>query len=672
MLNRVLSDTLITGSFSVDTNNIFIITKDGQVGIGTSSTDAMLSIQGTGVGSGTTILHLLNADSNSILKVNDAGQIGINIDPTSATITLPQISTILFKDVGNSNPSFISTDVPQGLFIENTNGGTLGINSNSSVADLSGIYGSDLRIIGDPLRNDGLGIYIKAHSSIINDWRIGIQYLNNGSGEPNVILVPDAGSVAIGLTSGISARLHILGIDNTSSNYSLKVQDSNLDNLFTVRNDGVVSSLNGYWISNNLVLSIYGSENIFVGQSGNQTMTGDDNTAMGYVAFINNTSGTDNTVIGRAALQSNTTGNFNTAIGERTMLGINGNYNTAIGIWSLSGVGALNATGDYNIAIGAYAMQNNLTGGSNIVIGALALTDFQAGSNNTIIGYNTLGSITNFDNSTVIGSNMNLSNSLNGIIAIGDGVGNIRIYSDNNGNIGINNLTPLEGLDILGNIVLGNQTIDATRYIGIGSGTSGSFGSNSGFSGIELGSPQGSGSGFIAFHTHHYTSDSGEKMRIDEDGNVGIGLTTPKGKVHIYGSDSTTNINQRLEPISGITEDTYGSNVSTTNATPTTLQTISVPNNSVIMIKTYINYIKTSGSGTASINQGSSIELTASVNNIGGIVSLDIVQDDYTGYTNAIIGVNTGMSVSGSNVIIQVTGTNTDNINWNCITKIIN
>ena len=241
----------------------------------------------------------------------------------------------------------------------------------------------------------------------------------------------------------------------------------------------------------------------------------------------------------------------------------------------------------------------------------------------------------------------------------------------NDGNIGINNLTPLENLDILGNIVLGNQTIDATRYIGIGSGTSGSFGANSGFSGIELGSPQGTGSGFIAFHTHHYTVDSGEKMRIDEGGNVGIGLTIPLGKVHIYGSDSTTNINQRLEPISGITEDTIGSNVSTTNATPTTLQTISVPNNSVIMIKTYINYIKTSGSGTASINQGSSIELTASANNIGGIVSLDIVQDDYTGYTNAILGVNSGMSASGSNVIIQVTGTNTDNINWNCITKII-
>jgi hypothetical protein len=315
-------------------------------------------------------------------------------------------------------------------------------------------------------------------------------------------------------------------------------------------------------------------------------MTGDDNTAVGYVAFISNTSGTDNTAIGRATLQSNTTGNFNTAIGERTMLGINGNYNTAIGIWSLSGAGALSATGDYNIAIGAFAMQNNLTGGSNIVIGALTFTDFQAGSNNTIIGYNTLGSINNFDNSTVIGSNMNLGNSLSGIIAIGDGVGNIRIYSDNNGNIGINNLTPLEGLDILGNIVLGNQSIDATRYIGIGSGTSGSFAANSGFSGIELGSPQGAGSGFIAFHTHHYTVDSGERMRIDDEGNVGIGTTSPTYKLQV---------NNKLN---GTAENLFG--VFDQNGT-TPYFTIASDTNSQVDITSYLN------DTTFSINIGGSV-----------------------------------------------------------------
>lgn len=42
-------------------------------------------------------------------------------------------------------------------------------------------------------------------------------------------------------------------------------------------------------------------------------------------------------------------------------------------------------------------------------------------------------------------------------------------------------------------------------------------------------------SGFIAFHTGAGTSDATERMRIDENGNVGIGILVPSGMLHVTG-----------------------------------------------------------------------------------------------------------------------------------------
>jgi Chaperone of endosialidase len=76
--------------------------------------------------------------------------------------------------------------------------------------------------------------------------------------------------------------------------------------------------------------------------------TGNANTAIGVGALYKNTTGTGNTATGMAALGSNTSGFANTAIGARALLNATGNYNVALG----DSAGESLSRGDNNIDIG--------------------------------------------------------------------------------------------------------------------------------------------------------------------------------------------------------------------------------------------------------------------------------------------------------------------------------
>src|SRR5439155_912528 len=75
--------------------------------------------------------------------------------------------------------------------------------------------------------------------------------------------------------------------------------------------------------------------------------TGNAKTATGVGALYKNTTGTGNTATGMAALGSNTTGIANTAIGTRALLNATGNYNVALG----DSAGEFLSAGDNNIDI---------------------------------------------------------------------------------------------------------------------------------------------------------------------------------------------------------------------------------------------------------------------------------------------------------------------------------
>lgn len=147
-------------------------------------------------------------------------------------------------------------------------------------------------------------------------------------------------------------------------------------------------------------LHSFGAANVFLGgETGNFTMSGQENTIVGYVSFaanttgirnsalghetlVHNLSGSTNTAVGQTALYNNTTGSNGVALGAEALFSnTGGNNNTSVGYEALY----YNAGGNSNTAVGEQALMSNVGGGSNIAIGQGA-GKLINGSSNIAIG----------------------------------------------------------------------------------------------------------------------------------------------------------------------------------------------------------------------------------------------------------------------------------------------
>ena len=229
-------------------------------------------------------------------------------------------------------------------------------------------------------------------------------------------------------------------------------------------------------------------------------LTGNYNVGIGGDALYNNLSGNSNVAIGSGAMRGNLTGGSNIAIGYNTLIALqSGVNNTAIGnsaaigavsSSSVTAVGSLALrlnTGDSNTAIGASALQKSTTGIGLTAVGTLALFELTTGQFNTAIGTSAIRGITTTDSNIGIGRNAGWK--------ITGGV--------------TDNSTPSES------IFIGDSTValanGQTNQIVIGYGAAG-IGSNS----VVIGND------FI--------------LTTALKGNVGIGTTTPQGKIDVTGT----------------------------------------------------------------------------------------------------------------------------------------
>lgn len=175
-------------------------------------------------------------------------------------------------------------------------------------------------------------------------------------------------------TATPGARFHIKGAGNAISTFGFRVDSSTVDNLFTVRNDGVILAGTGS-----------GNTNLKIGQDVGSFGTGTDNVSYGYQALRSVTSGSLNCAFGSASMSSKTTGNWNSAFGTSCLqVNVSGSNNSAFGGDCMSSyLGSNNSafgyrssknatTGDDNSSFGADSLSSNITGARNSAFGNLA------------------------------------------------------------------------------------------------------------------------------------------------------------------------------------------------------------------------------------------------------------------------------------------------------------
>ncbi|MDO9043131.1 MAG: tail fiber domain-containing protein [Desulfocapsaceae bacterium] len=200
----------------------------------------------------------------------------------------------------------------------------------------------------------------------------------------------------------------------------------------------------------------FGVNNLFAGKdAGNHTMTGTDNTGIGYGVLHANTTGGANTAIGSAALKSNTTGIWNAASGRRALeKNINGHDNTASGGDALQE----NTSGYYNTANGSLALAQNTVGWQNTAVGGYAGYSNTTGSYNTFVGYNTHAGANNLNNVTAIG--IDATPTVSNSVRIGNG-----FVTSIGGNAAWSNLSDMRNKRDIQDITRGLDFINALRPV---------------------------------------------------------------------------------------------------------------------------------------------------------------------------------------------------------------
>lgn len=335
--------------------------------------------------------------------------------------------------------------------------------------------------------------------------------------------------------------------------------------------------------NNSLRLNSSGTRNTAIGTNALQNYTESLNTAVGYNALSSTTTGSYNVAVGIDALAQNTVGLYNVAVGSGALLKNTTDFNTAVGHGALQN----NTTANYNTALGSGALYSNSTGGVNTGIGASALSQNTTGAGNTAVGHkvlrtNTVGSLntgmglnsldqnTTGNNNTAYGYSALMWNTTGtGNTAIGFGAGSNTVNVTNSYNtfigygadaapgsytnatsIGYNSIVAGNNALVLGSTgatapFVGIGKTAPIRYLDVyaaGVNNIAQFETNTAFTYVTLKATgdvghngiANSGSDVLTLYTN-----STERVRVDANGNVGVGVTNPLNRFHAQGNSAT-------------------------------------------------------------------------------------------------------------------------------------
>ncbi len=330
-----------------------------------------------------------------------------------------------------------------------------------------------------------------------------------GSSSPSTTLAPREriASVPYSISSLLSADSQKLGgieanqYVTTTGGASTFIQNGTTQQTgsFNLDGTGAAGTFNAatqFSIGGNRVLSAPGADNIFAGFQSGQA----------------NTIGASNSFFGVLAGGSNLNGNYNSFFGKSAGFG--------------------NLSGGANSFFGASSGQANSSGGNNAFFGDSSGLSNTIGSGNSMFGVGANVTVNNLTNATAIGFRAAVGQNNSLVLGGISGVNN----SLTDTNIGIGTITPTQRLHVVGNGVFsGNlgigsiaptfklQVVDSLNtglrvQNGTAGGTIASFG---GLGAFQIDTP----------------ALSGGRLTVLENGNVGLGTSTPGYKLHVVGQD---------------------------------------------------------------------------------------------------------------------------------------
>lgn len=275
--------------------------------------------------------------------------------------------------------------------------------------------------------------------------------------------------------------------------------------------NGSINTDSAYRIGTITVLAVPGTGNLFIGRDAGMINSSSYNTFSGELAGSSNTTGNSNSFFGQAAGNINSTGDNNSFFGRAT--------------------GSGNTIGSSNSFFGRSAAYANTSGNYNTAIGNSSLTTNTTGTLNTALGYNANVNTDALTNATAIGANARVDcnnclvlGSINGINGATSGV-----------NVGIGTTSPGAKL----HVVSGSSGYAGVLFPGItlegSSNTYFNLLTPVGYeSGVLFGRPTDAANGGIVYNStatlngiQFRTNGNSTKMVLDQNGNVGIGVSNP-------------------------------------------------------------------------------------------------------------------------------------------------
>lgn len=143
---------------------------------------------------------------------------------------------------------------------------------------------------------------------------------------------------------------------------------------------------------------------------------------------------------------------------------------------------------------------------------------------------------------------------------------------------------------------------------------------------------------------------------------LGLGLTSPSRRLDVNGSSLFRGAIRYAD--AGAVKANYEifqAQVSTTDATVTTLATVAVPTDSVLLITANVEARRTGGSAGTTGDSASYIR-TVCAKNVGGTVTAPKSQADYTFEDQK--SWDADIVVTGTNILVKINGATNNNVDW--------